>query len=57
MISFPTLLLRLCLALLLGACIGVERQNQAQSAGLRTNTLVWAPASLRSSRPMGLTCS
>jgi putative Mg2+ transporter-C (MgtC) family protein len=40
MISLPTFLLRLCLALLLGACIGVERQSHAQSAGLRTNTLV-----------------
>lgn len=40
MISFPTILLRLCLALLLGACIGVERQNHAEAAGLRTNALV-----------------
>jgi putative Mg2+ transporter-C (MgtC) family protein len=40
MISFPTVLLRLCVALLLGAVIGVERQNHAQAAGLRTNALV-----------------
>ncbi len=40
MISFPTILLRLCVALLLGAFIGVERQNHAQAAGLRTNALV-----------------
>lgn len=40
MISFSTILLRLCLALLLGACIGVERQNHNQPAGLRTNALV-----------------
>lgn len=40
MISFPTILLRLSLALLLGACIGAERQNHNQPAGLRTNALV-----------------
>ena len=40
MISFPTFLLRLSLALLLGAAIGVERQNHARAAGLRTNALV-----------------
>lgn len=39
-ISFPTILLRLCLALLLGSCIGIERQNHNQPAGLRTNALV-----------------
>jgi putative Mg2+ transporter-C (MgtC) family protein len=40
MISFPNMLLRLCLALLLGACIGAERQSHDEPAGLRTNTLV-----------------
>ncbi|HMG01508.1 MAG TPA: MgtC/SapB family protein [Edaphobacter sp.] len=34
--SFP----RLLLALILGACIGAERQWRQRSAGLRTNTLV-----------------
>jgi putative Mg2+ transporter-C (MgtC) family protein len=34
--TFP----RLLLALLLGACIGAERQWRQRSAGLRTNTLV-----------------
>jgi len=34
--TFP----RLLLALLLGACIGVERQWRQRAAGLRTNTLV-----------------
>jgi putative Mg2+ transporter-C (MgtC) family protein len=34
--TFP----RLILALLLGACIGVERQWRQRAAGLRTNTLV-----------------
>ncbi|MDQ6660124.1 MAG: MgtC/SapB family protein [Chloroflexota bacterium] len=40
MISFPDIVLRLCVALLLGACIGAERQSHAQTAGLRTNALV-----------------
>lgn len=40
MISYPTVLLRLCLALLFGAFIGAERQSHAQPAGLRTNALV-----------------
>jgi putative Mg2+ transporter-C (MgtC) family protein len=34
--TFP----RLLLALILGACIGIERQWRRRSAGLRTNTLV-----------------
>jgi len=34
--SFP----RLLLALVLGACIGTERQWRQRAAGLRTNTLV-----------------
>jgi putative Mg2+ transporter-C (MgtC) family protein len=33
-------LLRLTLALILGACIGAERQWRQRAAGLRTNTLV-----------------
>ena len=40
MISIWTILLRLCVALLLGALIGLERESHAQPAGLRTNALV-----------------
>lgn len=40
MITIPSVLLRLSVAILLGACIGAERQSHAQPAGLRTNTLV-----------------
>jgi putative Mg2+ transporter-C (MgtC) family protein len=40
MISFPMMLFRLGLALLLGAAIGLERERHLHSAGLRTNALV-----------------
>jgi putative Mg2+ transporter-C (MgtC) family protein len=40
MISFPTILLRLCLAVVLGALIGWERERTEHTAGLRTNALV-----------------
>lgn len=40
MITFPTLLLRLCLALVLGGLIGWEREHSEHAAGLRTNALV-----------------
>lgn len=40
------LILRLAAALLLGVCIGVERQLRQRMAGLRTNTLVAAGAAL-----------
>lgn len=40
MISFSIILLRLCVALLLGAAIGLERESNDHSAGIRTNTLV-----------------
>ena len=40
MISFSTFLLRLGLALLLGALIGFERESTEHAAGMRTNALV-----------------
>lgn len=40
MLPFPLVLLRLCVALLLGATIGWERENRGQAAGMRTNALV-----------------
>ena len=40
MIPFPTILLRLALALVLGALVGLERESSAHAAGLRTNALV-----------------
>lgn len=40
MISFPAILLRLGLALLLGAIVGLERESSEHEAGLRTNALV-----------------
>ena len=40
MIPFPTILLRLALALVLGALVGLERESHAHAAGLRTNALV-----------------
>ena len=46
MISFPAILLRLGLALVLGAIIGAERESSEHSAGLRTNALVALGASL-----------
>ncbi len=40
MISFPTILLRLAVALLLGAVIGFEREQKEHDAGMRTLALV-----------------
>ncbi len=40
MISFPTILLRLGVAALLGAIIGVEREQRERGAGMRTLALV-----------------
>ncbi|HLV99183.1 MAG TPA: MgtC/SapB family protein [Ktedonobacterales bacterium] len=40
MISFPVMLLRLGLALILGGIVGFERERTAHTAGLRTNALV-----------------
>jgi putative Mg2+ transporter-C (MgtC) family protein len=40
MISFPIVLLRLFVALLLGSLIGLEREYRHRNAGLRTNALV-----------------
>lgn len=46
MISFPEILLRMGLALVLGAIIGAERESREHAAGLRTNALVALGASL-----------
>src|SRR6266516_3325611 len=40
MISFPLILLRLVLALVLGALVGLERESTEHPAGMRTNALV-----------------
>lgn len=40
MISFPTILLRLGVAVLLGAIIGLEREQRERGAGMRTLALV-----------------
>lgn len=40
MISFPEILLRLVLALVLGALVGLERESSEHPAGMRTNGLV-----------------
>lgn len=40
MISFPEILLRLGIALLLGALVGLERETSEHTAGIRTNALV-----------------
>ncbi len=40
MISFPIILLRLGVALLLGASVGFERESHEHAAGMRTNALV-----------------
>ena len=40
MITFPTILLRLGLALVLGAVVGFERETREHAAGMRTNALV-----------------
>jgi len=46
MISFPIILLRLGLALVLGALIGLEREIHEHTAGMRTNALVALGSSL-----------
>jgi putative Mg2+ transporter-C (MgtC) family protein len=38
--DFPNIIFRLCLALLLGAVIGIEREIRHKPAGLRTHMLV-----------------
>ncbi len=40
MISFPTILLRLAVALALGALVGLEREQKEHGAGMRTLALV-----------------
>ena len=40
MISFPEILLRLAVALILGAAVGFEREQKEHAAGLRTLALV-----------------
>jgi len=40
MISFPTILLRLGVALILGSLVGLERESRDHEAGMRTNALV-----------------
>jgi len=40
MISFPTILLRLGVALVLGTVVGLERESRDHEAGMRTNALV-----------------
>ena len=46
MISVQTALLRLGLALVLGACVGFERERGERAAGLRTHALVALGSSL-----------
>src|SRR3989475_10744651 len=46
MISFPAILLRLGLALVLRAILGAERESSEHSAGMRTNALVALGSSL-----------
>src|SRR5438067_8654975 len=46
MITFPTILLRLGLALVLGAVVGFERESREHAAGMRTNALVSLGAAL-----------
>lgn len=46
MISFPIMILRLVLALILGGAIGLERESSEHRAGIRTNALVSLGSSL-----------
>ena len=46
MLSFPALLLRLGVAIILGAAIGLERESTEHAAGLRTQALVALGSSL-----------
>jgi putative Mg2+ transporter-C (MgtC) family protein len=45
-LSFPTIVLRLGLALILGAIIGIERESREHEAGMRTNALIALGCSL-----------
>ncbi len=45
-LSFPTIMLRLSLALVLGAIIGLERESREHEAGMRTNALIALGCSL-----------
>ena len=45
-ISFPVILLRLTIAILLGSLIGFERETREHTAGMRTNALVALGAAL-----------
>jgi putative Mg2+ transporter-C (MgtC) family protein len=45
-LSFPTIILRLSLALVLGAIIGLERESREHEAGMRTNALIALGCSL-----------
>ncbi|HZO92780.1 MAG TPA: MgtC/SapB family protein [Candidatus Baltobacteraceae bacterium] len=45
-IAFPELLLRLCVAVALGAAVGLERERVESAAGLRTHALVSLGAAL-----------
>ena len=51
MISFPVILLRLAVALLLGAVIGFEREQKEHAAGMRTLALVSLGCALLPSFP------
>jgi len=46
LVSFPVILLRLTVAILLGALIGFERETSEHTAGMRTNALVALGAAL-----------
>ncbi len=46
LISFPAVLLRLTVAILLGAVVGFERETREHAAGIRTNALVALGAAL-----------
>lgn len=46
LVSFPVILLRLTVAILLGALIGFERETREHTAGMRTNALVALGAAL-----------
>ncbi len=46
LISFPEILLRLTVAILLGSLIGFERESREHTAGMRTNALVALGAAL-----------
>lgn len=39
-VDLPTMVMRLCVSLVLGAAVGVERQTRRRDAGMRTFTLI-----------------